>query len=176
MKGKNLVSNIFLNSYQKATALKISSMLLAEIGRPTYYYHIMLEDFMRELSNIEHKIMYLLSKWNCPKKISEKLHISYGTIRWHLSNLRRLYNVHTTRELLFTHTASYTTTYSNLKISPRSKLVIELFIQGKTYEQIAYYLGISVSGVRRHLEKCLIQNDCKSTIELLVRYKNYYKI
>ena len=73
MKGKNLVSNTFLNSYQKATALKISSMLLAEIGRPTYYYHIMLEDFMRELSNIEHKIMYLLSKWNCPKKNIRKI-------------------------------------------------------------------------------------------------------
>lgn len=73
MKGKNLVGNTFLNSYQKATALRISSMLLAEIGRPTYYYHIMLEDFMRELSNIEHKIMYLLSKGNCPKKNIRKI-------------------------------------------------------------------------------------------------------
>lgn len=111
-----------------------------------------------------------------PKKISEKLHISYGTVRWHLSNLRKLYNVHTTRELLFASTYSIHYAYSNLKISPRAKLVIELFIQGKTYEQIAYHLGISVSGVRRHLEKCLIQNDCKSTIELIARYKNYYKI
>ena len=73
MKEKNLVGNTFLNSYQKATALKISSMLLAEIGRLTYYYHIMLEDFMRELSNIEHEIMYLLSKGSCPKKNIRKI-------------------------------------------------------------------------------------------------------
>ena len=111
-----------------------------------------------------------------PKKISEKLHISYGTVRWHLSNLRKLYNVHTTRELLFAVTTPRGSTQDILKVSPRARQVIEFFIQGKTYEQIAYHLGITVSGVRRHLEKCLIQNDCKSTIELIVRYKNYYKI
>ena len=111
-----------------------------------------------------------------PKKISEKLHISYGTVRWHLSNLRKLYNVHTTRELLFSFTTPSRSTQDILKVSPRTRQVIEFFIQGKTYEQIAYHLGISVSGVRRHLEKCLIQNECKSTIELISKYKSQRNI
>ena len=41
---------------------------------------------------------------------------------------------------------------------------------GKTYEQIAKCLGISVSGVRRHLERVILQNELKSTIELISKY------
>ena len=43
-------------------------------------------------------------------------------------------------------------------------------MRGNTYEQIATCLGISVSGVRRHLEKIILQNECKSTIDFLSKY------
>jgi DNA-binding CsgD family transcriptional regulator len=43
-------------------------------------------------------------------------------------------------------------------------------MRGKTYKQIAEYLDISVSGVRRHLERVILQNALKSTIELISKY------
>ena len=43
-------------------------------------------------------------------------------------------------------------------------------MRGNTYKQIAEYLGISVSGVRRHLEKVILQNELKSTLELISKY------
>ncbi len=48
---------------------------------------------------------------------------------------------------------------------------MELFMRGMSYKQIAERLGISRSGVRRHLEKMLWQNECKSMLELLARYR-----
>ena len=59
---------------------------------------------------------------------------------------------------------------SSIIFTPREKEVIELFMCWKTYEQIAEYLGISVSGVRRHLERIILQNELKSTIELISKY------
>lgn len=44
-------------------------------------------------------------------------------------------------------------------------------MHGMTYRQIAEHLGISISGVRRHLEKMLWQNECKSMLELITKYK-----
>ena len=104
-----------------------------------------------------------------PKDIAAALHISYGTVRWNLANLRKLYGIHSTRELLLIF-KSQRSESSSLKISPRDKEVIELFMYGNTYEQIAEYLGISVSGVRRHLEKVILQNELKSTLELFSKY------
>ncbi len=48
-------------------------------------------------------------------------------------------------------------------------------MEGKTYKQIADQLKISVSGVRRHMEKIIIQNKCKSALEFISIYKPYYK-
>ncbi len=97
------------------------------------------------------------------------LHISYGTVRWNLANLRKLYDVHSTRELLLIF-KSCTDESSSIKSSPRDKEVIELFMHGNTYEQIAECLGISVSGVRRHLENVILRNELKSTLELISKY------
>lgn len=90
-------------------------------------------------------------------------------MRWNLANLRKLYGAHSTRELLFIFKARKSES-SLLKTSLRDKEVIELFMHGNTYVQIAEYLGISVSGVRRHLEKVILQNELKSTFELLSKY------
>lgn len=43
-------------------------------------------------------------------------------------------------------------------------------MHGNTYEQIAERLGISVSGVRRHLENVILKNELKSTLELISKY------
>ena len=43
-------------------------------------------------------------------------------------------------------------------------------MRGKTYKQITEYLGISISGVRRHLERVILQNELKSILELISKY------
>ena len=90
-------------------------------------------------------------------------------MRWNLANLRKLYDVHSTHNLLVIF-KSCKSEKNSIKFTQREKEVIELFMRGKTYEQIAEYLGISVSGVRRHLERIILQNELKSTIELISKY------
>jgi len=48
---------------------------------------------------------------------------------------------------------------------------MELFMRGFTYKQIAEHFGISLSGVHRHREKMLWQNECKSMLELIAKYR-----
>lgn len=90
-------------------------------------------------------------------------------MRWNLANLRKRYNVHSTRELLLIF-KSCKSKNSSIKVTSREKEVIELFMRGKTYKQIAECLGISVSGVRRHFERVILQNELKSTLELISKY------
>ena len=82
-----------------------------------------------------------------------------------------MYDIHSTRELLLIFE---TDKYDNchIKISPRGKEVLELFIRGHTYKEIATHLNISISGVRRHLEKIKIANDCTSIIEIIMKYNS----
>ncbi|MFR9014307.1 MAG: helix-turn-helix transcriptional regulator [Desulfovibrio piger] len=104
------------------------------------------------------------------------LSISYGTVRWHLVNLRSAFAVRTTRELLIKIEASSITTVtppSRIKLSPRGKQVLELFMHSFTYQQIAMQLGMSVSGVRRHCEKMLWKNGCESMLCLIAKYKRH---
>ena len=110
-------------------------------------------------------------KENIPKEIAKALYLTYGTIRWHLANLRKVYNVHSTRELLRLSTVVTPTVPQPVRLSPRGREVMELFMRGVTYNEIAKRLGISRSGVRRHLEKMLWQNECKSMLELIAKYR-----
>ena len=82
----------------------------------------------------------------------------------------------TTRELLIKIEASSITTVtppSRIKLSPRGKQVLELFMHSFTYQQIAMQLGMSVSGVRRHCEKMLWKNGCESMLCLIAKYKRH---
>lgn len=106
-----------------------------------------------------------------PKVIAKILYTTYGTIRWHLANLRKVYNVHSTRELLLVAGVHAPEASQTVRFSPRGREVMDLFMRGVTYKQIAEQLGISLSGVRRHREKMLWQNDCKSMLELIARYQ-----
>jgi DNA-binding CsgD family transcriptional regulator len=105
------------------------------------------------------------------KDIAETLHITYGTLRWYLANIRKSYNVHSTRELLLVSGTPVSADMRIVKFSPRGKEVMELFMRGMTYKQIAERLGISLSGVNRHREKMLWQNECGSMLELVARYQ-----
>lgn len=106
-----------------------------------------------------------------PKEIANALYITYGTLRWHLVNIRKVYNVHSTRELLLVSDMRVYTAPQTVRFSPRGKEVMELFMRGFTYKKIAERLGISLSGVRRHREKMLWQNECKSMLELIAKYR-----
>ncbi len=59
---------------------------------------------------------------------------------------------------------------SRLRFSPRGKEVFLLLKEGLTHKQVAECLGMGVNGVKRHREKMLFQNDCKSVLELIVKY------
>jgi DNA-binding CsgD family transcriptional regulator len=107
-----------------------------------------------------------------PKVIAEALCVSYWTIQWHITNIREAFNVHRTRELLLVCDADEPVSSPTVRFSPRGKEVIDLFMRGHTYRQIAERLGISLSGVRRHQEKMLWQNDCASMLELIARYQD----
>lgn len=107
----------------------------------------------------------------CLKDIAIALHITDGTLRWYLAGLRKAYNVHSTRELLLVQDFRTSALVQSVRFSPRGREVIELFMRGMTYKQIAERLGISLSGVRRHREKMLWQNECKSMLELIAKYR-----
>lgn len=80
----------------------------------------------------------------------------------------------TSRELLLQIGDSPTfagTAPEKIKLSPRGKEVLELFMRSFTYPQIAKQLGMSVSGVRRHCEKMLWKNGCESMIGLIAKYR-----
>ena len=103
------------------------------------------------------------------------LFVSYGTIRWHLVNIRRAFEVRTTRELLqklegisLSDTVVAT---PKIKLSPRGRQVFELFRCSFTYRQIAERLGMSVSGVRRHCEKMLWKNGCDTMLAVIAKYQ-----
>ena len=79
--------------------------------------------------------------------------------------------MHSTRELLLVPDARVPTGTQAVRLSPRGREVMELFMRGITYTQIAERLGISLSGVRRHREKMLWQNECRSMLELVAKYQ-----
>lgn len=79
--------------------------------------------------------------------------------------------MHSTRELLLESHACASTTQRTVRFSPRGREVMELFMRGFTYKEIAEQLSMSRSGVSRHREKMLWQNDCKSMLELIAKYR-----
>jgi DNA-binding CsgD family transcriptional regulator len=80
-----------------------------------------------------------------------------------------VFDVRTTRELLLAADIPASADPPAVRFSPRGREVMELFMRGRTYREIAQCLGISLSGVRRHREKMLWQNNCESMLELIAR-------
>ena len=59
---------------------------------------------------------------------------------------------------------------STLRFSPRGKEVFMLIREGMPDKRIAECLGMGGSGVKRHKEKMLLDNNCASILELIAKY------
>lgn len=99
------------------------------------------------------------------------MYISYATVRWHLEKLRSAFNVRSTRELVLMAGIPASPAPKAVRLTPRGKEVMELYVRGCSWNEIAKHLGISINGVRKHQEYILSQNECESMLELAVRYK-----
>ena len=104
------------------------------------------------------------------KKIAEELSISREVIYLHLANARKKLNAHNSIELLYIISKNKNFDNTRIKLSPRGCEVFQLIIIGLTNRQIATYLKISQSTVRKHKEKMLSDNECTSMIELVSKY------
>jgi DNA-binding CsgD family transcriptional regulator len=98
------------------------------------------------------------------------LFIGIKTIYVHRANIRKALdarNAFETLHLLLKETGSV---MPMLHFTPRGKEVFALMLQGLRQREIGERMGMSVSGVRRRREKMLLQNDCNSMTELLLKY------
>ena len=78
-------------------------------------------------------------------------------------------NVNKTIKILCTFNHGQNTC-KEIKFTPRGREVFHLILKGKTSTEIAELLNMSKSGVRRHKEKMLLQNNCTSILELVSKY------
>ena len=95
---------------------------------------------------------------------------NYSTVRRYLAELRLIFGVHKTREIMTKLEVCDHGSSVKVRLSPRGREVLLLYMDGFSYKQIGESLGMSLSGVRRHREKMLWQNDCESMMELIARY------
>ena len=105
-----------------------------------------------------------------PKAIAATLSLNYSYIRRLLAGIHKEYGVHKTCELLLMIDAVVPSIRPTVRLTPRGKEVLELYMRGHTYREIAERLGMGIGGVRRHLEKMRWQNDCESMLELIAKY------
>jgi len=85
----------------------------------------------------------------------------------HLANARKRLNAHSSIELLYIVSGGISIDCTIIKLSPRGEEIFKFIMQGWSGKQISKHLGISKSAVRRHKEKMLLDNDCKTIIELI---------
>lgn len=83
-----------------------------------------------------------------------------------------VYDVHGNIELMRAILSGLPKNVSQLVLTPRGREVFQLILAGKTSKEIAEIFCISYSGVLRHREKMLEQNDCHSMTELIAKYYN----
>ena len=107
--------------------------------------------------------------------MAERLGISYGTFRWHKTNILKKVNAHSIRQIIPDIAMDGDTNLSTFKITPRGHQVLAYYAKGKTIPYIANALGISISGVRRHLENLREKNDCATNFELLYEFELWNK-
>ena len=98
------------------------------------------------------------------------LSIQRTTVYRHQAAIRNLYGVHGNIELMRVIITGMTKTISQLILTPRGRDIFELILEGKKTNEIAKFLCISYSGVLRHREKMLEQNNCHSMTELVAKY------
>jgi DNA-binding CsgD family transcriptional regulator len=99
-----------------------------------------------------------------------KLFITPGSLRLHLTRLRKKLGVHSNRELLHILRKMPEYAMTTLRFSPRGKEVFLLILEGMTSKGISERLGMGVNGIKRHKDKMLWQNDCETMRELIAKY------
>ncbi|MDR2818929.1 MAG: LuxR C-terminal-related transcriptional regulator [Desulfovibrio sp.] len=99
-----------------------------------------------------------------------KLFITPGSLRLHLTRLRKKLGVHSNRELLHILRKTPEHAMYTLRFTPRGREVFALIIEGLTSKGISERLGIGVNGIKRHKDKMLLQNDCETMRELIAKY------
>lgn len=91
----------------------------------------------------------------------QKLIISHWTLYKSLYTIRKILGAQSTLEMLnILRTIPEQATPATLRFSPRGKEVFLLIMDGLNIKEISERLGIGTSGVKRHREKMLLQNDC----------------
>lgn len=80
---------------------------------------------------------------------------------------REVISLSTPSELLYIVSGGISIDCTIIKLSPRGEEIFKFIMQGWSGKQISNHLGISKSAVRRHKEKMLLDNDCKTIIELI---------
>jgi DNA-binding CsgD family transcriptional regulator len=98
------------------------------------------------------------------------LFIQVGTLYQHLHRIGNVLGTRNYFEMLHMLHKQPEDETPMLRFSPRGKEVFTLMTQGVSIKRIGECLGMSVSGVRRHREKMLLQNNCKSMLELVAKY------
>ncbi len=106
------------------------------------------------------------------KEIAKGLFIAESTVNFHLTAIRKKVGANNTIEMLYLLCQTSENAISNFNLTSRNKDIFQLFIQGCTYDEIGTRLNISYSGVRRHMEKILVKNDCANINELIGKYYN----
>ena len=124
---------------------------------------------MHRLSPRQKQITMLVIRGYRPKRIANILYIQRTTVYKHLATIRKNYGIHNTIELI-NILKDKNICGQNIKLTNRGKDVFALILQRKTISEISVQLHISYSGVLRHREKMLFQNDCHSMTELIARY------
>jgi DNA-binding CsgD family transcriptional regulator len=111
------------------------------------------------------------------KKIADEQNVTVGTVHWHLANMRTQFGVHKTRELVDMLANSCIEAVPNaqqasrIHLSPRGKEALELLMSGHSYLETAKEMGISINGVRSHVNTMRWSNGYKTLDELISRYR-----
>lgn len=100
------------------------------------------------------------------------LSIHLTTVYRHLATIRAVYHVHGNIELMRAIMSGLPKNVSQIILTPRGREIFHLILAGRTSKEIAEHFCISYSGVLRHREKMLEQNDCHSMTELIAKYYN----
>ena len=87
-----------------------------------------------------------------------------------MANARKRLNAHSSIELLYIINGKINIDCTAIKLSSKGKEIFKFIIQGMSDKHICNNFGISRSAVRRHKEKMLLDNNCKTIIELIAKY------
>ena len=109
------------------------------------------------------------------KKMARKLFIERVSVYQHLVQIRKKLGAHNNFEILHVWNDRIKFNPGDIKLTPRGGEVFRLTLEGLEDKQIAERLGISYSGVRRHKEKMLWQNECESMLALAAKYYSEYE-